>query len=352
MGFPLEEASGFGGVATEAQRLDRAHKAWILLDVVLPFELDDSEGGFNNFLDGVELAGSEDVIIRLALLEREPHAADIIAGMAPIAFGGGVAEQQFLFAAQFDGGGGAADFAGDEIFAAARRFVIIHDAVAGEEAVGAAVDGDHLPGEGLGATVGVDGRHGGLFVLGKTGGAAEDFAGSGVEEARGFGKVAHHFQEAEGAERGHLAGGFGDFKAEADVALAGEVVEFVGRGFGEDAAQRGGVIEIGVVEKEAASVNLGIAVKVLEAGAVEAAGAADNTVDFAAFFQQQLGEVGAVLAGDAGDEGAGHIPVQLLTLMRPSRWSCNNFMSALTMSMTRSLNLIFGSQPSFFLALV
>ncbi len=92
-------------------------------------------------------------------------------------------------------------------------------------------------------------------------------------------------------------------KLRPDVALAGEMIDFIRRGFGEDAAQGGGVIEIGVVEKEAAAVDFGVVVKVVEAGTVQAAGAADDAVDFVILFQQQLRQVGAVLAGDAGNQG-------------------------------------------------
>ena len=35
---------------------------------------------------------------------------------------------------------------------------------------------------------------------------------------------------------------------------------------------------------------------------VEGAGAADDAVDFVAFLEQQIGEIAAVLPGDAGDE--------------------------------------------------
>ncbi len=34
------------------------------------------------------------------------------------------------------------------------------------------------------------------------------------------------------------------------------------------------------------------------------AGASDDAVDVVVFFQEEIGEVGAVLSGDAGDEGA------------------------------------------------
>ena len=89
------------------------------------------------------------------------------------------------------------------------------------------------------------------------------------------------------------------------MALAGEVVELIGANAPDEAAQRGGVVEIGVLEKKALAVQGGIAAQMLDARAVEHARAADDAVDGVAFLQQQLRKVGAVLAGDAGDEGDG-----------------------------------------------
>jgi hypothetical protein len=47
---------------------------------------------------------------------------------------------------------------------------------------------------------------------------------------------------------------------------------------------------------------VGVAVEVLDPLGVEGAGAADDAVDEVALGEEELGEVGAVLAGDAGDE--------------------------------------------------
>ena len=40
---------------------------------------------FHEFLDGVALAGRNDVVARLILLEHQPHGADVVAGKPPIA---------------------------------------------------------------------------------------------------------------------------------------------------------------------------------------------------------------------------------------------------------------------------
>jgi hypothetical protein len=54
---------------------------------------------------------------------------------------------------------------------------------------------------------------------------------------------------------------------------------------------------------EARIVNVGVLVDVVYALGIEGTGAAFDAVHDVAFFKQQLGQVRAVLAGNAGDEG-------------------------------------------------
>jgi hypothetical protein len=55
------------------------------------------------------------------------------------------------------------------------------------------------------------------------------------------------------------------------------------------------------VKHEVLVFDVGILVNVVYALRVEQRSTAFDAVDFVAFFKQELGEVGAVLAGDAGD---------------------------------------------------
>ena len=98
----------------------------------------------------------------------------------------------------------------------------------------------------------------------------------------------------------------GWWKHDGDVALGAEVVDLVGLHLFEDAAEAGAVAEVAVVEDHAGVGVVGVGVEVVDAVGVEGAGAADDAVDFVAFGEQEFGEVGAVLPGDAGDECALH----------------------------------------------
>ena len=91
------------------------------------------------------------------------------------------------------------------------------------------------------------------------------------------------------------------------MTLGAEVVDLVGLDLLNDADQVGRIGEIAVVEDEAsggaAEVDLmGVLVEVIDAIGVEAAGAALDAMDAIALLQQEFGEVGAVLAGDACDQ--------------------------------------------------
>ncbi len=94
------------------------------------------------------------------------------------------------------------------------------------------------------------------------------------------------------------------------MGLGTEVVDLVGLQMVEQLHHLDGVGEVAVVEEEMHPVDVRIAVEVVDAAGVEGGGAADDPVDLVAFGEQQLGEVGTVLAGDAGDEGFFHASAQ------------------------------------------
>jgi len=120
-------------------------------------------------------------------------------------------------------------------------------------------------------------------------------------------------QEADGlqqAQRAQAVGVRGVFRlleAHRHVAHRAQVVDLVGLHLLHDADQVGAVRQVTVVQLEAPVVHMRVFVDVVHAIGVEQAGAALDAVHHVALVQQQLRQVGAVLAGDAGDEcGLGH----------------------------------------------
>ena len=98
-----------------------------------------AEGQLDELAHRVGLAGRQHVVVGLVLLQDQPHALDIVAGMAPVALGVEIAEIEHVLAAALDRGDRAGDLAGDEGLAADRPFVVEQDAVGGVHAVGLAV---------------------------------------------------------------------------------------------------------------------------------------------------------------------------------------------------------------------
>ena len=275
LGRPAQRAPGLAGVADQMHGFGGAQKVTIESDMRLPVERDGGKGGFDHVLHTVQDAGGKEVIVGRFVVECQPHAPDIITGMSPVALGAGVAEYQFLLQAQFDGGGGMADLAGDEVFAPAARFVIVKNAVDSEQAMTVAIDAHHLSRERLGAAVGIDRCDGGILGLRALGGTAEDFAGGGMEEARWLGEIAQDLQQPQGAHGGEFAGGLGDLEAQADMTLPGEMIQLLRADLIEHTSQGRGVVEVGVVQKEPLIVDAWIGVEMREPAAFERAGAAD-----------------------------------------------------------------------------
>jgi hypothetical protein len=92
--------------------------------------------------------------------------------------------------------------------------------------------------------------------------------------------------------------------------LRGEVVDLVRLGLLDDVDQGGRVGHVPVVEDEAPFRIVRVLVQVIDAVGVEQARAALDAVDDVALGEQEFGEVGAVLAGDAGDECGFHGPLR------------------------------------------
>ena len=74
-------------------------------------------------------ARCQNLIIANLVLQNPPHAFDVIAGMAPVAFGIDVTKIKLVLQALADGGNGTGNFTGHKSFAADRAFVIEQNAV-------------------------------------------------------------------------------------------------------------------------------------------------------------------------------------------------------------------------------
>ena len=280
-----------------------------LLFNALPFPFDFHTeffgSGVNEVAHAVLHAGSDDEVFRFILLQHEPLHFNVVFGVAPVAFGVHVAKIQRVLQAQFDSGQGTGDLAGDECFAAHGAFMVEENSIAGVNAIGfAVVDGDPVGVE-LGDSVRASGVEGGGFLLGDFLHKAIEFAGTGLVEA-GFlfqAEDADGFEDTQCAQAIGVGGVFGFFETDGNVALRGEVVDFVGLNFLNDADEAGAIGQVAMVKEKANAFVVTVLVEMVDTVGVEETGTTFDAVDDVASVEKKLGEIGAVLTGDAGDEG-------------------------------------------------
>src|SRR5205085_10780574 len=115
----------------------------------------------------------------------------------------------------------------------------------------------------------------GLFILWSLNWLPENFARRGMKNPWRVWEITDHFQQAEGAHGGGFASGLGNFETQTDVALAGQVINFIRGRLDQRASKRGGIIQVGVMQKQLATINLRILIKMIEPGAGQRAGAAN-----------------------------------------------------------------------------
>ena len=87
--------------------------------------------------------------------------------------------------------------------------------------------------------------------------------------------------------------------ADADMRLRAQVVHFLGHDLAEKVRKDRAVRQIAVVQKQPGILQVGIGIQMLDPRRVETAGAANQPVDLVTLGQKQLGQVTAVLAGNA-----------------------------------------------------
>jgi len=84
--------------------------------------------------------------------------------------------------------------------------------------------------------------------------------------------------------------------------LGRQVVDLIRLHFLDDSDQVGGIRQVAVVQDEVAVGNIRALIKMIDPVGVEQRGAAFYAVHLVALGQQEFGQVGPVLPGNAGDE--------------------------------------------------
>ncbi len=199
-----------------------------------------------------------------------------------------------------DGGDGLGDLAGHEVLAAARRLVVEQDPGDREQPVGLAVVHRHPVRLQLGGAVRRARVELGVLVLrGRR--RTEHLRGRGLVEAAVELGRPDRLQQPERADRVGRGGVVGHLEGHLHVAHRAQVVDLVGLDGAHQVDQADPVGQVAVVQVQPV-----VVVQVVDPGPVQHRGAADQAVHLVALAEEELGQVGTVLAGDPGDEGCLH----------------------------------------------
>ena len=196
--------------------------------------------------------------------------------------------------------------------------MVEQDAVAGINAIGFAVVDRDPVGVHLGHRIRTSGVERGGFLLRSFLHQTVEFGRRGLVETG----LLLQFQDADGLQNAQTTQGinvrrvFGALKADRHMGLGAQVVDFIGLRFLNDANQVAGVGEVAVVQLEIGVFYVRILVNVIDPLGVEGTGTAFDAVHDVAFFQEELGQIGSVLACDTGDErsfgGCGHVVLRVV----------------------------------------
>src|SRR5205085_2338651 len=120
-----------------------------------------------------------------------------------------------------------------------------------------------------------------------------------MEQSWRLGQISNHLKEPQRANGGHLAGRFRDFKTQADMALAGQVIYLVRDDLHQSPPQSRRIIQVRVMQKEPLPHNLRVTIKVIDAGTAQTASSANDPMHVIALIEEQFSQVGSILAGNS-----------------------------------------------------
>ena len=315
-GIPSQLLTGFGGVAPEVDHVGRTVEVGADFDQDTPcrlvnallvdaltaefeFDADMAEGMVAEITDAVLHARGDDEVVGALLLQHEPHALDIILGIAPVTQTGEVSEEQPFLLALRNTGSGQGNLSRHKGFAAAFRLMVEEDARTAEHAVGLAVL-LHNPvavefGHGIGA-VGMEGR---LLVLRNLFDFSVQFGGRGLVDAARLSQSAQtygleHTEHTRGIDVGRK---FGRVKTDLHMALCRQIIDFGGLHLRHDLQDGHRVAHVAVVKVEVGeSLQMGNAFTVIDRRT------ADDTMHLVALRQQKLAEERPVLSCHTGNQ--------------------------------------------------
>ena len=232
-------------------------------------------------------------------------ACDIIAGESPVAARVEVAEVQFPLDSQANSRHRLRDFARHKGLPPPRRFVVEQNSAGGVQAITFPVIHRHLVREGLGAGIwAARVENGSLALRGKR--ATEHLAGRGLIKPARKSIAPDGFEQADRAQRHHVGGVLRNVEAYFDVALGAEIVDLIRADLRQTPGQGAGIVQVRIVQKELRSRLVNIYVQVVHAFGIQRRRPPLQAVDLIALRAQELGQIRAILPGNASNQGFRH----------------------------------------------
>ena len=118
-GRPPQLLARLSGIPQQVIHFAWTKVPWIDFDEFSPVQFRMAKGGLHKLLHRVRLSGCDDIIVRLLLLQHQPHGLHIVTRVAPIAFGIKVPKIQLLLQALLDSSDGSSDLS--------REFLYVND---------------------------------------------------------------------------------------------------------------------------------------------------------------------------------------------------------------------------------
>src|SRR5579875_4026864 len=180
--LPAQLAPRFGGIGQQHVHLGRTIETRINDHMPPPIQTGAIESQTHKLLDTMRLAGADDVIVRLILLQHQPHGPYVIAGKPPITLGLQIAQTQFLIQPVLDASDAVCDFAADKFHTASWTLVVEQDAGAGKQAIALPIIYRDVVAVNLGDAVGRTRMERSGFRLRRLTDLAEHLTGTGLVE--------------------------------------------------------------------------------------------------------------------------------------------------------------------------
>ena len=240
--------------------------------------------------------GGNNEVLRLVMLQHQPHAFHIVLRIAPVSLGIQIAQIEFILDTAGDSAGCQCDLTGNESLSPALGFMVEQNAVDCEHIIRFSVF-LHDPEAVLFChRIGAVGMERGVLILRHFFHSAIEFGCGCLINTAGLGQShhTHSLQNPQHAQCIYISGIFRCLKAYLYMALGAQIVDFIRSDFSDDAHQAGGIRHVSAMEND-----LVLPDQMVDTAGIADGRSADQSMHFISFFQQELCQIRAVLSGNS-----------------------------------------------------